>query len=111
MNKIINEVLLLTVLISNVNCLPNRRNPLKSEIQSTETHTLDLEFSKIRNDKVCKLEFRLVPKLTGSFSTNFMMFKKPKIVCFWAKTQFEENSPETTTKNARTTTAQPLTTR
>ena len=111
MTKIIFKLLLVTFLISTANCNPNGRNQLSSELQSTKTHTL--EFSKIRKNKVCKVEFRFVPKLSTSFNTDFMMFKKPTIVCYWVKTQSEETTPKRTTSTARTTrttTAQPLTT-
>ena len=111
MTKIIFALLLVTFLISTANCNPNGRNQLSNEIQLTKTHTL--EFSKTRNNKVCKVEFRFVPKLFTSFSTDFMMFKKPTIVCYWLKKPFEETTLKTTTSTARTTrttTAQPLTT-
>ena len=111
MTKIIFALFLVTFLISTTNCNPIGRNQLSNEIQSTKTDTI--EFSKIRKNKVCKVEFRFVPKLSTSFNTDFMMFKKPTIVCYWVKTQSEETTPKRTTSTARTTrttTAQPLTT-
>ena len=108
MTKIIFELLLVTFLISTANCNPYGRNQLSNEIQTTKTHTL--EFSKTRKNKVCKVEFRFVPKLSTSFNTVFMMFKEPKNICYWVKTQSEKTTPITTT-TARTTTAQPPTTR
>ena len=112
MTKIIFELLLVTFLISTANCNPNGRNQLSNEIQTTKTQTP--EFSKIGKNKVCKVAFRFVPKLSTSFNTVFMMFKKPKNICYWVKTQSEKTTPKTTPKTtttARTTTAQPPATR
>ena len=109
MTKIIIELILVIFLLSIASCNQNGRNRLSNEIQTPKIHTLD--FSKMRKNKVCKVRFQFVPKLITSFSNDFMMFKKPTIVCYWAKTQSEENIPKSTKTTARTTTAQPLTTK
>ena len=103
MNKIIFELFLVTLLLNEAICLPTK-NPLSEKTQT----------SKNPMRRFCKVKYRLMPKMASSFTTDFMMFKRPRIACFWVKTQSEKKIPKTastTTKSPRitTTTPQPTT--
>ena len=68
MTKIIFKILLVTLLFCNTFCFPieNQARP------------------SIKEKKVCNLEIRWVAK------PGYLLFKKPRIKCFWVKTQSEK---------------------
>ena len=112
MYKIVIELLLVTLILNEAICFPTKHQILLSE----KNQTTRVSRHPMRR-RICTVKFRLMPKMALSFTTDFMMFKRPRIVCSWIKTQSEKKIPKdvsTTTKSTSittTTTPQPTTTR
>ena len=93
MCKITFQLLLVTFILNEAICFPHK-------------HQISEKTQTSRNPmrrKICTVKFRLVPKLASSFTTDFMLFKRPRIVCLRAKTQSKKKIP----KNVTTTTKSP----
>ena len=104
MYKIVFQLLLVTFLLNEATCFPHKHQQVISE-----------KIPATRNPmrRFCTVKFRLIPKMISSFNTDFMMFKRPRIVCHWAKSQSEKKIPKNITKTTKspriTTTPLPLT--
>ena len=81
MYKSVFQLLLVTFLLNEATCFPHKHQQVISE-----------KIPATRNPmrRFCTVKFRLIPKMISSFNTDFMMFKRPRIVCHWAKSQSEK---------------------
>ena len=107
MYKSVFQLLLVTFLLNEATCFPHKHQQVISEKNPATRNPMR---------RFCTVKFRLIPKMISSFNTDFMMFKRPRIVCHWAKSQSEKKIPKNvskTTKSPRitTTTTPPLTTK
>ena len=98
MYKIVIELLLVTLILNEAICFPTKHQILLSE----KNQTSRVSRHPMRR-RICTIKFRLMPKMALSFTTDFMMFKRPRIVCLRAKTQSKNIIP----KNVTTTTKSP----
>ena len=89
MFKIVIELLLVTLILNEAICFPTKHQILLSE----KNQTSRVSRHPMRR-RICTIKFRLMPKMALSFTTDFMMFKRPRIVCSWVKTQSEKKIPK-----------------
>ena len=81
MYKSVFQLLLVTFLLNEATCFPHKHQQVISEKNPATRNPMR---------RFCTVKFRLIPKMISSFNTDFMMFKRPRIVCHWAKSQSEK---------------------
>ena len=106
MYKIIFKLILVTLLLNEAIFFPTIHQEVISEKIPTSRHPM-------MRRKICKVKFRLMPKITSSFISEFVIFKRPRVLCFWVKSEKKiSKTASTTTKSPRiSTTTQTSTTR